>query len=304
MAQSEVEHSSVDVKLKRVDRIYRPGETVTGVVVVSARAGWAHKGISMRVTGVAKVQLSQRGLFESGAVKPREVLRQTVDVAPPGRVPDGASEFPFEFVVTAVDGHKLRESYHGVYVTVCYAIAVECRRGVMKNPLDCEVEFIVEVPAETVPPADPADFAIAPESLENVRASSLAGLPRFKITGKFHRKSCPINLPFTGELVIEESQAAVKSVDLQLVRSETVRHPESGNSAKESTEIQIIQIADGDITRNLVIPIYMIFPRLFTCPSFSDDNFKVDFEINLIVVFADGYMVTENFPIKLFRLRV
>ena len=33
------------------------------------------------------------------------------------------------------------------------------------------------------------------------------------------------------------------------------------------------------------------------------DDFKVEFEVNLIVIFGDGYMITENFPIKLHRYR-
>ena len=47
---SSVEHSSLEIRLKRVDRIYRPGEAVGGVVVVSAKDGWAHKGILMKVS--------------------------------------------------------------------------------------------------------------------------------------------------------------------------------------------------------------------------------------------------------------
>ena len=42
-----------------------------------------------------------------------------------------------------------------------------------------------------------------------------------------------------------------------------------------ATEIQNIQIAEGDICRNLPLPIYMIFPRLFTCPTLATNNFKV-----------------------------
>jgi len=42
-----------------------------------------------------------------------------------------------------------------------------------------------------------------------------------------------------------------------------------------ATEIQNIQIADGDVCRELPIPIYMIFPRLFTCPSLTTSNFKI-----------------------------
>ena len=42
-----------------------------------------------------------------------------------------------------------------------------------------------------------------------------------------------------------------------------------------ATEIQNIQIADGDISRGILVPIYMIFPRLFTCPTLSTNNFKI-----------------------------
>ena len=42
-----------------------------------------------------------------------------------------------------------------------------------------------------------------------------------------------------------------------------------------ATEIQNIQIADGDVCRGLSIPIFMIFPRLFTCPTLTTNNFKV-----------------------------
>lgn len=42
-----------------------------------------------------------------------------------------------------------------------------------------------------------------------------------------------------------------------------------------ATEIQNIQIADGDVARSMAIPIYMVFPRLFTCPTLSTNNFKV-----------------------------
>ncbi|KAJ1448223.1 vacuolar protein sorting-associated protein 26-domain-containing protein [Pelagophyceae sp. CCMP2097] len=305
---SDIEHSSLEVVLKRVDRIYRPGETVEGVVLVSAKGGWPHKGITMKVSGSARLQLSHRslGLFESvsvSGIKPRDLVLKKIELAPPGRLPDGVTEIPFEFDVVGLNGAALHESYHGVYINVCYAIALECRRGFTKTPIEGEMEFIVEVPTNDAPPADPKTFEITPESLENVRAASVASIPRFHVSGRLHRSSCPINLPFTGEVVVEASEVVVRSIELQLVRSETIKHAESGGSAREATEIQNIQIADGDACRNLVIPIYMIFPRLFTCPTMVTDDFKIEFEVNLIVIFGDGYMVTENFPIKLHRCR-
>ena len=69
----------------------------------------------------------------------------------------------------------------------------------------------------------------------------------------------------------------------------------------QATEIQNIQIADGDVLRGLKIPIFMIFPRLFTAPTVSDRTFKVEFEVNLVVVLADGHLISENLPIVLIR---
>jgi hypothetical protein len=72
-------------------------------------------------------------------------------------------------------------------------------------------------------------------------------------------------------------------------------------TAREATEIQNLQLVDGDVTRKLGIPVYMLFPRLFTCPTTRCESFSVEFEVNVIVVFEDQYMVTENFPVVLVR---
>jgi hypothetical protein len=267
----------------------------------SAKSGWSHSGVYLSVSGQAKLQLSARsvGLFESMSnLKPLVLFEKTINALESGRVPDGVTNAPFEF---QLPDKGLHESYHGVYINVAYYINVTCDRGVMKKSLSRNIEFIVEVPEEPRREPEPEPFNITPESLENVNASSIANIPTFTITGRLFHKICPINLPFTGEVTIAVSEAHVKSIELQLVRVETVKHPDSGNTAREATEIQNIQIGDGDICRNLAIPLYMIFPRLFTCPTMITDTFKVEFEINLIVVFGDGYMVTEGFPIELYR---
>lgn len=114
-----------------------------------------------------------------------------------------------------------------------------------------------------------------------------------------HKSKCPISQPLTGEVVIELSASPIRSVELQLVRVESVNV--EGQSTKEATEIQNIQIGDGNITRNMIVPMYMVFPRLFSCPTVLSSLFKIEFELNLVVVFGDGYMITENFPLVLYR---
>ena len=169
----------------------------------------------------------------------------------------------------------------------------------MKKALHKDFEFIVEVPTIATLDHSPATFDITPESLENVNATLLAQVPKFKITGKLHRSTCSINQPFTGEAIIAESLAPVRAIELQLVRVESISV--DGTYAREATEIQNIQIGEGDVCRDMVVPIYMVFPRLFSCPTVISTMFKIEFEVNLVVVFGDGYMVTENFPITIIR---
>ena len=57
--------------------------------------------------------------------------------------------------------------------------------------------------------------------------------------------------------------------------------------ARDATEIQNIQIAEGDVCHGLPIPIYMVFPRLFTCPTLETTNFKVG-KLALFMWSGDG----------------
>jgi hypothetical protein len=297
--------STLQIKLDRVDRIYRSGEVLKGTVIVQSPKGFKHQGISLNAFGVVKLQLSARsvGLLESfySTLKPIELMKFDIVIAEPGSVERGTTEIAFEFPMKALPDQTLYSTYHGVYVSVCYGLKVECVRGAFKSNLERDMEFIVEAAkrsgAEVKP--EPVDFDITPDSLENVEQKSLSSLPHFRVRGRITRSNCPINLPFTGEITIEESKSPIRSISLQLVRVETVIFAEG--EAREATEIQNIQLADGDVCRKLVIPIYMIFPRLFTCPSLISEGFKVEYEVNLVVLLQDSVMITENFPIVLYK---
>ena len=298
--------STVDVKLLRTDRIYRQGETVKGVVVVDTHhKQMSHNGIHMRVSGIARLKVPPRsaGLFEAfySSIKPLELMGCELEIAPEGEsVYAGQTELPFEFPLEPLPGQQMFETYHGYWIQTEYTISVEVARGLLKSNLTKEIEFIIEVPTGNNGDDAPSEFTITPASLENVRRSSLSSIPDFKISGKMFRTNCSITKPLTGEVVIEQAATPVKSIELQLVRVETLAYGEN-ETAREATEIQNIQLGDGDVCKNLVIPIYVVFPRLFTCPTMLTENFRVEFECNLIVLFQDGYMVTENFPITVYR---
>jgi hypothetical protein len=42
-----------------------------------------------------------------------------------------------------------------------------------------------------------------------------------------------------------------------------------------ATEVQNIQVADGDVIRDMEIPLYMMFPKIYSCPTVIHNKFQV-----------------------------
>jgi len=64
---------------------------------------------------------------------------------------------------------------------------------------------------------------------------------------------------------------------------------ESFETKVSATEVQNIQVADGNVISDLEIPLYMLFPKIYSCPTFVHHKFKIEFHVNLIVIFHNGY---------------
>ncbi|KAL0603266.1 LOW QUALITY PROTEIN: Vacuolar protein sorting-associated protein 26C [Plecturocebus cupreus] len=94
-----------------------------------------------------------------------------------------------------------------------------------------------------------------------------------------------------------ELRGAIRSVEPQLVHVETRGCAEG--YAREATRIENIQIANRDVCRGLSVPIYMVFPRLFTCSALETTNFNMEFEDNIVVLFHPDHLIMENFPLNL-----
>lgn len=301
---------SVEIQFDRLEKTYNPGDTVRGqVVITSPQGSLKHSAIKLHVEGKVTLQLSARsiGLLEAfySSLQPVQLLDFDLVVSSGGKCQPGQTEYPFQFVLApSTSSQSLYDTYHGVYVNVQYTASVEVERGLMSKNLLNNKEFIVELLADeelkrSQQKAEQFKFKIAPSSLQNVKASSRSKIPEFKFEGYLDHTTCSINESFSGKLVIKKCAVDIKSIELQLVRVESCTYMEG--EAREATEIQNIQIADGNIVRDLALPIYMVFPRLFTCTTAISKSFKIEFEVNLIVLFADNHMVTENFPIKIFR---
>jgi len=308
------ESSSLEIKVDRFDRVYRPGDTIRGNVIVQAYKGWSHNGLNLTAEGTIHTLVQASGMSLSGDTQTAQsIFSHKEELLPVGKVRDGITDIPFEFILSANVGEKaqLWESYHGVYISVVYAISVVCERGMLKKTLKREIEFIVEIPLPAGGAADKdkakagdkasdaVTFDISPKTLDNIDKSALSDIPDFRISGLLHRSHCSINRPFTGEVNINASVASIRSLELQLARIESVSS--AAKFQQEASEVMRIQIGEGNLCRDMLVPIYMVFPRLHSCPTLKTNLFMIEFEINLIVIFDDGHVVTENFPISITR---
>ena len=294
---------SLEIRLKKPSKVYREGETVKGSVAVVTKDPLSHSGLFLAMEGSVNLQLSAKsvGMFEAfyKSLKPIQLVNYSLELCKPGRFPSGTTEVPFELPLKPRTGKKLYETYHGVFVNITYSLRADMKRSLLAKDLQKASEFVIEYGEGTAKASDKqVEFSISPQSLAKIKER--AHVPDFKVSGKIDTVNCCITKPFTGELTVEHCQAPIRSIELQLVRVETCGCAEG--YARDPTEIQNIQIADGDVCRGSTIPIFMIFPRLFTCPTLTTSTFKVEFEVNIVIVFQDDHLVTENFPITLTRL--
>lgn len=145
----------------------------------------------------------------------------------------------------------------------------------------------------------PYQFTITPNTLEKVKISQNK-IPNFDVECMIENTNCDMNSSFNGYIIVKDSEIPIKSLELQFIRNETIQLP-NGEPFNENSEIQNLQIGDGEVNYNTEIPLFMIFPRFFSCASLDSKLVKLSFEINVILVLNNGYVITENFPINTWR---
>ncbi|XP_007493173.1 vacuolar protein sorting-associated protein 26C isoform X1 [Monodelphis domestica] len=214
----------LDIKIKRANKVYYAGEMLSGVVVISSKDSVQHQGVLLTMEGLVNLQLSAKsvGMFEAfcNSVKPIQVLNSSIEIVKPGKFPSGKTEIPFEFPLHVKGNKVLYETYHGVFVNIQYTLRCDLKRSLLAKDLTKICEFIVHsTPQKGKATPSPVDFTITPDTLQNVRER--ASLPKFLIRGHLSSTNCVITQPLTGELLVEYSEAAIKNIELQLVRVET-----------------------------------------------------------------------------------
>ncbi|CAK9188125.1 unnamed protein product [Ilex paraguariensis] len=160
---------------------------------------------------------------------------------------------------------KLYETYHGTNISIQYLVTVDVVRGYLHKSMSATLEFIIE--CET---ANIAEKPVCSETVifyitqDTQRHSLLPELKSggFRVTGKICTQ-CSLSDPIRGELKVEASAVPIHSIDIHLLRVESILVGEK--IVTETSLIQATQIAEGDVCRSMTLPIYVILPRLMTC---------------------------------------
>ncbi|XP_070497174.1 vacuolar protein sorting-associated protein 26C [Chironomus tepperi] len=297
---------TLDIRLKKTNKTYNNGDLIKGVVIINSNSDIKHDGLSLNAEGFVGMQLSNKntGVFEAfynSVNKPIILFNHTIELLAPGKISTGITEVEFEFMLEPKRGSSegtFYESYSGVFICVSYFIKCELKRKFLAKDCQAKIQFFVQNHPQKIETQVPVHFSISPETLQKSSKEKIH-IPRFLITGTLDTTSCCITKPLNGTITIQHTEMPIKSIEIQLVRVETCGCAEG--FSRDATEIQNLQIADGNVCPKIQIPIYMQFPRLFTCPTLQTRNFKIQFELNLCIIFRDDYLITENFQVQLFR---
>ncbi|XP_030937892.1 vacuolar protein sorting-associated protein 26C-like isoform X4 [Quercus lobata] len=236
---------SIELKLSRASRIYHPSEPLEGKIIVKSSSSISHYGVRLTVNGSVNLQIrgGSAGIIESlyGVVKPISILNKSTEVRPSGKIGLGTTEIPFSMFLRQPGKDNLErfyETFHGANISAQYLVTVDIIRGYLHKTLSATVEFIVE--------SDKDDLLKRPVSPEMVifyitqdtqRHPLLLELKSggFRVTGKMSTQ-CSLSDPITGEVAVEASAVPIYSIDIHLLRVESILLGE-----KIVTETSLIQ---------------------------------------------------------------
>lgn len=299
---------TLDIRLRKANKTFHEGDILKGSVVINSSSECKVEGLNIVCEGLVSIQVSNKnntGVFDAfynSVSKPINLLNMSLDLLPAGsKIIAGVSEFPFEFPLKSKGSEKiLYETYHGVFVSITYFLKCDLKRNFLAKDCQAKIQFFVQNKPAPIERAIqlPVHFSISPESLQKSSKEKIS-IPRFLITGTIEETVCCVTKPLQGFITVHHSEIPIKSIEIQLVRVETAGCAEG--YSKDATEIQNLQIVDGNVAPKIQVPIYMTFPRLFTCTSLKTRNFNINFELNLSIIFRDDYLITENFPLQLLR---
>ena len=297
----------VTLSLDKFNKLYYAGDNIQGSVLIINKSKTTVKfDLIIKVTGYYTLRNSKENPPKLKAlVFYKKSYKALIDQY---STIGSNNSYRFKFPLTS-DGSDpsydcLYESYHGVAVSLGYEISAEVVTMGKQYPSNKQKLFVV-VPGQGINPKFGRkrvsyQFILNPKKIESIKLTDQNMMPKFEIDCFLENVNCCIDKPFNGFCNIKECSTEIKSIELQFLRNEKVLNKEF-EGISEVSEIQNLQIGDGDVIRNLEIPVFMIFPRAFCCANLETKDAIISFEMNLIIVLVNGVVIMENYPVNLWR---
>ncbi|KAF5178119.1 Down syndrome critical region protein 3-like protein [Thalictrum thalictroides] len=313
---------SIELKLSRSNRIFRPNESLEGKIIAKFPSSISHQGIRITATGNVNLQVrgGSAGVIESlvGVLKPVRIMKESIEVRSSGKLSSGTTEIPFTVMLREGQNgfDRFYETFHGANISIQYLVTADIMRGYLHKSLSATVEFIVESKKTNLlkKPVSPemVSFFITQDTQRHPLLPELFS-GGFRVAGKIITQ-CALLDPLNGEITIEASAVPIHSIDIHLLCVESILIGEK--IVSETSLIQTTQIADGDICHSMTLPIYVILPRLLTCPTVSAGLFSIEFQVSIVISFQSElaklhpksdptiprlWLAMETLPLRLFR---
>jgi hypothetical protein len=195
------------------------------------------------------------------------LIESFVQVVNPGKIPAGKTEIPFQLALECDANNntdngntvQLFETYHGVKINIDYFVGAEIKRsGILaSNVVTKPQEFFVEI---KIPKSEKTgeeensskyDFVMTPETLRKKKkknsdssTTSAREVSDFCIRGHLDSTNCVLSDPLAGLVVVERSDRPIKSLELQLLRVESVTADDSSGPPmlRATSEVQNVQV--------------------------------------------------------------
>ncbi|EXB80298.1 Down syndrome critical region protein 3-like protein [Morus notabilis] len=287
-------------------------EPLEGKIIVKSPSLISHYGIRLTLNGSVNLQVrgGSAGVIESfyGVIKPIPIVNKNVEVKPSGKIgSDLLHSLPLLSsrpnsglrLSSSVSVPPLRLSSPHISASPPWISAsplgflrlsssdlrLSSLDGLLCFMFDIPFSLYLKKPGEENLEKFYETFHGANISIQDTQRHPI--LPELKsgglrVTGRMSTQ-CSLSDAITGELTIEGSAVPISSIDVHLLRIESILLGE--RIVTETSLIQTTQIADGDVCRNLTLPIYVILPRLLTCPTVMAGPFSIEFKVLLVISF-------------------
>lgn len=296
----------LSLSLDNLNKIYYAGDGIQGSVLIINKSKFDLKyQLSTRVIGYYTFYNTKENPPKRKSIP---FYKKTYLINKDGFSPIGGNnqvryKFPLTSESCQDEYNLLYESYKGAKVTIQYEIFAEALVS-GKQFISNKNSIVVMVPGQGISPKFGRkkvnySFTLDPSKIDNIKLDQNS-VPKFKIECFLENINCCIDKPFNGFLTVKECSTDIKSIELQFLRNEKILNAEFAGIG-EISEIQNLQIGDGDVIRNLEIPVFMIFPRNFCCANLETKDVSISFEMNIIIVLVNGVIIMENYPVNLWR---